>query len=39
VFPQYRSFASLMVVYPVSWVVTIAVIMGIYFYRVKHTQF
>ena len=35
VFPRYNSFASLMVVYPVSWVITIAVIMGIYFYNIK----
>ena len=39
VFPQYRSFASLMVVYPVSWIVTIMVLAGIYIYRVKHTHF
>ena len=39
VFPQYRSFASLMVVYPVSWIVTITVLAGIYIYRVKHTRF
>ncbi len=39
VFPQYRSFASLMVVYPVSWIVTIMVLAGIYIYRVKHTRF
>lgn len=39
VFPQYRSFASLMVVYPVSWFVTIMVLAGIYIYRVKHTRF
>lgn len=39
VFPQYRSFASLMVVYPVSWVATIMVLAGIYIYRVKHTRF
>ncbi len=35
VFPKYNSFASLMVVYPVSWVITIAVIVGIYFYNIK----
>ena len=39
VFPQYRSFASLMVVYPVSWIVTIMVLAGIYIYRVKNTRF
>ena len=39
VFPQYRSFASLMVVYPVSWITTIMVLVGIYIYRVKHTRF
>ena len=39
VFPQYRSFASLMVVYPVSWIVTIMVLAGIYTYRVKHLKF
>jgi Na+-driven multidrug efflux pump len=39
VFPRYKSFASLMVVYPVSWVLTISVIMGIYFYQVKRTKF
>ncbi|SMG38231.1 MATE family efflux transporter [Fibrobacter sp. UWB13] len=39
VFPQYRSFASLMVVYPVSWITTIMVLAGIYIYRVKHTRF
>ncbi|WP_295051173.1 MATE family efflux transporter [uncultured Fibrobacter sp.] len=39
VFPQYRSFASLMVVYPLSWVVTIMVLVGIYIYRVKNTRF
>ena len=39
VFPMYRSFASLMVVYPISWVVTISVIAGIYFYRVKNPKF
>ena len=35
VFPRYNSFASLMVVYPISWVITISVIMGIYFYNIK----
>ncbi|SHM83397.1 MATE family efflux transporter [Fibrobacter sp. UWB7] len=39
VFPQYRSFASLMVVYPVSWIITIMVLAGIYIYRVKNTRF
>ena len=39
VFPQYRSFASLMVVYPLSWITTIMVLAGIYIYRVKHTRF
>ena len=39
VFPQYRSFASLMVVYPLSWIITIMVLVGIYIYRVKHTRF
>lgn len=39
VFPQYRSFASLMVVYPVSWITTIMVLVGIYIYRVKNTRF
>jgi putative MATE family efflux protein len=39
VFPQYRSFASLMVVYPVSWITTIMVLAGIYIYRVKNTRF
>lgn len=39
VFPQYRSFASLMVVYPLSWITTIMVLVGIYIYRVKHTRF
>ncbi len=39
VFPQYRSFASLMVVYPLSWITTIMVLVGIYIYRVKNTRF
>ena len=39
VFPKYKSFASLMVVYPVSWILTISVIMGIYFYHVRRTKF
>ncbi len=39
VFPQYHSFASLMVVYPVSWITTIMVLAGIYIYRVKNTRF
>lgn len=39
VFPQYQNFTSLMVVYPVSWIVTIMVLAGIYIYRVKHTHF
>ena len=39
VFPKYKSFASLMVVYPISWVITIAVIMGIYFYNIKRQKF
>lgn len=39
VFPKYKSFASLMVVYPISWVLTISVIMGIYFYHVRRTKF
>jgi putative MATE family efflux protein len=39
VFPKYKSFASLMVVYPISWILTISVIMGIYFYQVKRTKF
>jgi putative MATE family efflux protein len=39
VFPKYKSFASLMVVYPISWVLTISVIMGIYFYHVKRIKF
>ena len=39
VFPQYKSFASLMVIYPISWVVTISVLVGLYFYYVKHTKF
>jgi Na+-driven multidrug efflux pump len=39
VFPKYNSFASLMVVYPLSWVVTISVLVGLYFYYVKHTKF
>jgi len=38
VFPKYKSFASLMVVYPVSWVATIAVIAGIYIYTVKQQK-
>ena len=38
-FPKYRSFASLMVVYPLSWIVTILVLAGIYIYRVKHIKF
>ena len=39
VFPKYKSFTSLMVVYPISWVLTISVIMGIYFYHVKRIKF
>ena len=39
VFPKYKSFASLMVVYPISWILTISVIMGIYFYHVRRTKF
>jgi len=39
VFPQYQNFTSLMVVYPVSWIITIMVLAGIYIYRVKHTRF
>lgn len=39
VFPKYKSFASLMVVYPISWVITIAVLAVIYFYYVKHPKF
>ena len=39
VFPDYRSFASLMVIYPISWVVTISVLVGLYFYYVKRTKF
>ena len=39
VFPRYKSFASLMVVYPISWILTISVIMGIYFYHVRRTKF
>ena len=39
VFPRYKSFASLMVVYPISWVLTISVIVGIYFYHVKRIKF
>ncbi len=38
-FPRYKSFASLMVVYPISWILTISVIMGIYFYNVRRTKF
>ena len=39
VFPMYQNFTSLMVVYPVSWIVTIMVLAGIYTYRVKHLKF
>jgi Na+-driven multidrug efflux pump len=39
VFPRYNSFLSLMVVYPVSWILTISVIMGIYFYQVRRIKF
>lgn len=39
VFPRYKSFSSLMVVYPISWILTISVIMGIYFYNVRRTKF
>ena len=39
VFPEYQSFASLMMVYPISWIVTIAVIAGIYFHTVKRQKF
>ncbi len=39
VFPGYKTFASLMVIYPISWVVTISVIAGIYFYHVKRMRF
>ena len=39
VFPRYKSFVSLMVVYPISWVLTISVIMGIYFYHIKRVKF
>ena len=39
VFPRYKSFTSLMVVYPISWVLTISVIMGIYFYHVRRSKF
>ena len=39
VFPKYNSFASLMVVYPLSWIVTISVLVGLYFYYIKHTKF
>jgi len=35
VFPKYNSFASLMVVYPVSWIVTIAVIAGVYIHTIR----
>jgi len=39
VFPKYNSFASLMVIYPISWVATISVLVGLYFYYVKHPKF
>ena len=39
VFPMYQNFTSLMVVYPISWVLTISVIMGIYFYHVRRSKF
>jgi len=39
VFPKYNSFASLMVIYPLSWVATISVLAGIYIYYVKRTKF
>lgn len=38
-FPKYHTFTSLMVTYPLSWFVTGLVIMGIYFYHVKHPRF
>lgn len=38
-FPRYQTFTSLMVIYPISWVLTISVIAGIYFYHVRHTKF
>lgn len=38
VFPKYHSFASLMVVYPISWVLTIAVVAGIYIHTVKQQK-
>jgi putative MATE family efflux protein len=38
IFPRYKSFTSLMVVYPISWVITIAVIMGIYFYNIRRQK-
>ncbi len=39
VFPMYQNFTSLMVVYPVSWIVTIMVLVGIYVHRVKRLNF
>ena len=39
VFPKYNSFASLMVIYPISWIATISVLAGLYFYYVKHPKF
>ena len=39
VFPMYQNFTSLMVVYPVSWIVTIMVLVGIYVHRVKRLKF
>ena len=38
VFPKYHSFTSLMVVYPISWVLTIAVVAGIYIHTVKQQK-
>ena len=39
VFRMYQNFTSLMVVYPVSWIVTIMVLVGIYVLRVKRLKF
>lgn len=38
VFPKYHSFTSLMVVYPISWVLTIAVVAGIYIHTVRQQK-
>jgi len=38
-FPAYHTFTSLMVTYPLSWLVTITVIAGFYFYHVRHVKF